>query len=31
LPGCEKLVYRCKATKVPHFVTIYLAEELQLQ
>lgn len=28
LLGCEKLVYRCKATKVPHLATIHLAEEL---
>lgn len=28
LLGCEKLVYRCKATDVPHLVTIHLAKEL---
>lgn len=28
LLGCEKLVYRCKTAKVPHLVTVYLAEEL---
>lgn len=28
LLGCEKLVYRCKASEVPHFATIHLAEEL---
>ena len=28
LLGCEKLVYRCKATEVPHLATIHLAEEL---
>ena len=28
LLGCEKLVYRCKASEVPHLVTIHLAEEL---
>lgn len=28
LLGCEKLVYRCKATEVPNLATIHLAEEL---
>lgn len=28
LLGCEKLVYRCKASEVPHLATIHLAEEL---
>lgn len=28
LLGCEKLVYRCKASEVPHLATIRLAEEL---
>lgn len=28
LLGCEKLVYRCKATEVPHLATIDLAVEL---
>lgn len=28
LLGCKKLVYRCKATEVPHLATINLAVEL---